>query len=210
MPFFSRKKLPTQQPGPICTWSAHALQPGSSPSPFPRDSHTLTTTATAAGKLFLFGGYVYGSTSNDLYVFSTRDFTATLLQTSGDVPTPRQAHGAALIDTTLLIHGGSNTDSSDQNALNYDSLCLLNIGMLDFLMSNPTPADDTLYAPESREWTRIVTNGLAPSSRVYHTTAVIGSKLFVFGGQIGGDCYNDIWTLDLNRRTFIYCCSELF
>ncbi|KAI0277397.1 hypothetical protein BGY98DRAFT_979994, partial [Russula aff. rugulosa BPL654] len=45
----------------VCTWSAHAPQSGPSPSPFPRDSHTLTAIATAAGELFLFGGYRRGS-----------------------------------------------------------------------------------------------------------------------------------------------------
>jgi hypothetical protein len=125
MPFFSRKK---QQPGPVCTWSAHVPQSGASPSPFPRSGHTLTATATAAGDLFLFGGYVHGGASSDLYVFSTRDFSTTLLQTSGEVPTPRFAHGAALIGTsTLLICGGHG----DQNAINHDSVYLLNPGTSD-------------------------------------------------------------------------------
>jgi Galactose oxidase, central domain len=91
---------------PVCTWSAHAARPGSSPSPFPRQGHTLTATATAAGELFLFGGWVGDSKSTDSYLFSIRDFSATLLQTSGEVPTPRDRHGAALIGTTLLICGG--------------------------------------------------------------------------------------------------------
>ena len=150
----SRKKLPTQQPGPVlgpvCTWSAHGPQPGSSRSPFPRDSHTLTATANAAGELFLFGGHAYGSTSSDLYVISTRDFTATLLQTKGEVPTPRCAHGAALIGTTLLIYGGTNTNSFDLNGLNSDSLCLLNLGTSGSLMSIPTPADLS-FALQCRE-----------------------------------------------------------
>ena len=145
MPFFSRKKLPTQQPGPVlgpvCTWSAHAPQPGLSPLPFPRHEHTLTATATATGEFFLFGGLVNRHASRDLYVFSTRDFTATLLQTNGEVPTPRWAHGAALIGTTILIYGGSNTNSFHMSALNSDSLCLLNLGTSDSLMSSPTPAD---------------------------------------------------------------------
>ena len=132
MPFFFRKKLPTQQPGPVCTWSAHAPQLGPSPLPFPRLDHTLTASATAAGELFLFGGHAFSGISSDLYVFSTRDFTATLLQTSGEVPTPRRPHGAALIGSTLLIYGGTKTGSSDQNAQNSDSLCLLNLGTSDF------------------------------------------------------------------------------
>ena len=154
MPFFSRKKPPTQPPGPVCTWSAHAPQSGSSQSPFPRHGHSLTATATAAGELFLFGGYVSAAlsgTSSDLYVISTRDFTATLLQTTGEVPTPRCVHGAALIGTTLLIYGGSNPNSFDKNDLSSDSLCLLNLGTSDVLMSSPTPADLSfaLQNPES-------------------------------------------------------------
>src|SRR5712691_9774936 len=151
--FSSRKKLPfnpppadrpalqsTQQPRPACTWSAHAPQSGSSPLPFPRKGHTLTATATAAGEFFLFGGWVHGSASSDLYLFSSQDFSTTLLQTSGEAPTPRAAHSAALIGTTLLICGGL-TNFGDQIVLNHDSLYLLNLGTSGLLMSSPTPAD---------------------------------------------------------------------
>jgi len=146
----SRKKLPsshpaneltaqsTQQPRIVCTWSARVPQSGSSPVPFPRHSHTLTATATAAGELFLFGGSVHGRSSSDLHLFSTRDFSTTLLQTSGEVPSPRYSHGSALIGTTLLICGG--TTSGHDNVLNYDSLYLLNLGTSHLLMSCPTPA----------------------------------------------------------------------
>jgi hypothetical protein len=139
MPFFSRKKLPLNPTTPtFCTvtWSAHVPQSGPSPFPFPRDGHTLTATATAASVLFLFGGLVNGFASNDLYVFSTRDFSTTLLQTSGEAPSPRYAHGAALVDTTLLICGGQ-PNFGDQNVLNHDSLCLLDLGTSDLFMSSP-------------------------------------------------------------------------
>jgi hypothetical protein len=133
MSFSSRKKLPfnsppddglasqsAEQPQPVCTCSAHAPQCGQSPSPFPRECHTLTATATATGEVFLFGGFTGHSyhTSSDVYVFSTRDFSATLVQTSGEAPTPRAGHVAALIGTTLLICGG-NTDFS-LRVLNHD------------------------------------------------------------------------------------------
>jgi hypothetical protein len=122
----------TQQPQPVCTWSAHAPQ-SASPLLFPRSGHTLTATATAAGELFLFGGWVHGRAMNDLYVFSTRDFSTTLLQTSGEVPAPRARHGAALIGTTLLVFGGK-TKSGDKHLLNHDSLYLLNLGTSDLLL----------------------------------------------------------------------------
>ncbi|KAN0125678.1 galactose oxidase [Russula decolorans] len=195
MPLFSRKKLSfhglasqsTKQPPPVCTWSAHTPQSGPSPLQFPRSSHTLT--ATADGELFLFGGYVHGHESTlpsrDLYAFSTRDFSATLLQTSGKVPTRRVSHGAALIGTTLLICGGK-TNFLNQNALSQrqnDSLYRLNL--------------------ESREWTRVVVNGPGPGGRYFHTVTMIRSKLFVFGGVMGGKSLNDVWALNsLNSQPF--------
>jgi hypothetical protein len=151
MPLFSRKKYrdppsanrlapqstQLEQPQPVCTWSAHAPQCGQSPSPFPRHSHTLTKTGTATGEVFVFGGFighVDWCTSNDLYVFSTRDFSTTLLETSGEAPTPRARHGAALIGTTLLICGGTS-DLDRQSVLNHDSLYLLDLGTSDLLIS---------------------------------------------------------------------------
>jgi len=127
----------TQQPQPVCTWSTHTPQSGQSPSPFPRNYHTLTATTTAGGELLLFGGSVHTIASNDLYVISTRDFSTTLLQTSGEVPAPRFAHVAALTSTSLLIcRGGDNYgDVRD------DSLYLLNLGTSDSLMSSLTPVD---------------------------------------------------------------------
>jgi hypothetical protein len=175
MSFSSRKNRPfnttpanrlasqsTQQPRPVCTWS-HALQSGPPPLPFPRNRHTLTATATAAGDLFLFGGYVRGHATSDLFLFSTRDFSTTLLQTSGEVPTPRAAHGAALIGTTLLICGGTNF--GDQNVQSHDSLYLLNLGTSDLLMTSPTPADHS-FALQYRE------SGPALSSMVLGPMAV--------------------------------------
>src|SRR6266403_5064002 len=121
---------------PVYPWSAHAPRLGKSPSPFPRNSHTLSTTATAVGELFLFGGEDDdGSLYNDLYVFSTRDFSITLLPTSGETPSPRGAHGAALTSTLLLVWGGWTGNGFD------GSLYLLNLGMSHLLMSTPAPAD---------------------------------------------------------------------
>lgn len=135
-----------QQPQPVCKWSAHAPQSGSSTSPFPRYYHALSATATAAGELFLFGGYINTISSDDLYVISTRDFSTTLLRASGEVPSPRGAHDAALTSTDLLIWGGKR-GYSNADVLNRpldDSLRLLNLGTSSILMSRPTPADQSV------------------------------------------------------------------
>ncbi len=223
MPFFSRKKKDSPSNSapvtglashsqPVYPWSAHALTLGNSPSPFPRHDHALSTTATAAGELFLFGGYAHGSNRNDLYVFSTRDFSTTLLQTSGETPGPRVGHGVALTSTHLLVWGGY-TKPGGKN-IQYksfdDSLHLLNLGMSKLLMSRSAPADQSFLLPVSREWTRVVDNGPGPWGRNYHTVTLIGSKLFVFGGKIFGMRLNDIWGIDLNLCTFAPLFHEPF
>jgi hypothetical protein len=124
----SRPLQQYEQPRPVCTWTAHAP---SSPSPFPRHFHALSATATAAGELFLFGGYADGFPSNDLYVFSTRNFSSTLWHTSGHVPSPRVGHSAVLTGTFLLIWGGCTEFSDPSNRRHDDSIHLLNLGTLD-------------------------------------------------------------------------------
>jgi hypothetical protein len=142
-PTNSQSQLPQekQQSQPVGPWSAHAPPSGQSLS---RNAHALSASATATGELFLFGGYVHspGSPSNDLYVISTRDFSITLLQTSGDVPSPRYGHRAVLSSTILLIWGGIM-----QNEAFDDSLYFLNLGTSNLLMSSPAPADQNFFPP---------------------------------------------------------------
>jgi hypothetical protein len=150
LPSPSESHLPSQQRQQshdmIYPWSVHHLNllppnllsqnaspSGPSPSPFPRYGPALPATATAAGELYLFGGLAQGSESNDLYVFSTGDLSATLLQTSGDVPSPRVGHAGALVNDVLLIWGGDTNVGRQEvpNEPQDDSLYLLNLGTLD-------------------------------------------------------------------------------
>ena len=147
------QSLQKQHSQPVYPWPAHALPSGLSSSPFPRSHYALSTTATAAGELFLFGGYLRSShsASNDLYVFSTRDLSTTLLRTSGEVPSPRMGHAAVLTSTFLLIWGGKATLQDVPNQREDDSFYLLNLGMSDLLISRPTPADRNFFAFQYRE-----------------------------------------------------------
>jgi hypothetical protein len=189
-----------QQSGPICRWSARGLNllspsffgTNTAPSPLRRSGHAIPATTTAAGELFLFGGIVPNSRDtarNDLYVFSTRDLSVTLLKTNGEVPTPHFGHAGALIGDDLLIWGGA-TNTSEQGELRRkgphdNSLYLLNLGTLDLLMSRLWLIR-AFCTPASRNWTRVVVNDPCPEGLYYHAMTIVGSKLFVFGGRIHG------------------------
>jgi hypothetical protein len=123
------------------TFRRRGVLPFTSPSPFPRYSYILST--TAAGELLFFGGYAHRSLHTDLYVFSTRDLSAALLQTSGEVPGPRFRPAAVLMNSVLLIWGGVTKfdDQGEPKGPYDDSLYLLSLGTLDLLILRPTLAD---------------------------------------------------------------------
>jgi hypothetical protein len=113
-------------------------------SPFPRHGHTLCT--TAAGELLFFGGYAsqcYHPLRNDLYVFSTRDCSVTLLKTSGEAPSPRTMSTGVLAGDVLLIWGGvTKLDDEGKPKGPYDdSLYLLSLGTFVLLTSRSTLPD---------------------------------------------------------------------
>ncbi|KAF8632976.1 hypothetical protein AX15_001573 [Amanita polypyramis BW_CC] len=183
-----------QRPAPAYPWSVKRLslvpptilpKPGvshpisPSPSPFPRYGHSLPAIATANGDLYIFGGLVRDTAHNDLYLFSTRDNSATLLQTAGEIPSPRVGHASALVSSVLIVWGGDTKADTKARA---------------------TEEDDGLYLLNlvSKEWTRVTVHGRTPAGRYGHAVAMAGSKFFVFGGQADGTFFDDLWVFDLN------------
>ncbi|KAG7450113.1 uncharacterized protein BT62DRAFT_961698 [Guyanagaster necrorhizus] len=191
-----QQPAPQQQPPrPSFPWSAKRLalappivfnKPGIapptslSPSPFPRYGHSLPTTSTSSGDLYLFGGLVRETPKNDLYFFNTRDYVASLVQTEGDLPSPRVGHASAIISNVLIVWGGDT--KTDVRARYSDR------------------QDDGLYLFNlvSRKWTLLTMQGPVPVGRYGHAVTMAGTRFIVFGGQVDGEFLNDIWSFDLS------------
>ncbi|KAF9566138.1 galactose oxidase [Agrocybe pediades] len=107
---------------------------------------------------------------------TTVDDTASFVQTSGDVPSPRLGHTVALLRNVVILWGGDTNRNTSPNHDN--SLYLLNL--------------------LTREWTLLKVSSPTPRGRYGHTLTLIGSKLYVFGGQVNQEFFNDIWLFDLN------------
>lgn len=50
----------------------------------------------------------------------------------------------------------------------------------------------------TRQWSRANPLGPRPAGRYGHTINILGSKLYIFGGQVDGFFFNDLVAFDLN------------
>jgi hypothetical protein len=85
-----------------------------SPSPCPRNCHATPATVTPSGDIYISAGQT-GLSLDDIYVYSTRENTASLIQCFGDIPSPRTCHSCALIGNVLILYGDHWV--GDDNAL---------------------------------------------------------------------------------------------
>lgn len=51
----------------------------------------------------------------------------------------------------------------------------------------------------TRHWSRALPAGPRPSGRYGHSLNILGSKIFIFGGQVEGFFMNDLSAFDLNQ-----------
>jgi hypothetical protein len=90
-------------------------------------------------------------------------------------PSPRVGHAALLVGNAFIVFGGdTKIDESDT-------------------------LDDTLYLldTESRQWSKVIPSGPRLSGRYAHTLNILGSKIYIFGGQAGNYFFNDLIAFDL-------------
>ncbi|KAL5565900.1 hypothetical protein UlMin_029064 [Ulmus minor] len=139
--------------------------------PSPRESHTATL--VSGEKLVIFGGSGEGEGNylNDLHVLDLKTMRWASPEVKGDVPVPRDSHGAVAIGSKLFVYGGDCGDRYNGD-----------VDMLDM---------DTLT------WSRLSVQGSSPGVRAGHASVNIGTKVYVIGGVGDKHYYSDVWILDV-------------
>ncbi|KHN96728.1 conjugation with cellular fusion- protein [Metarhizium album ARSEF 1941] len=149
-------------------------------------------TCTAVGKkLVVFGGGDGPAYYNDVYVLDTVNFRWTKPTITGDrVPSKRRAHTACLYKNGIYVFGGGD----GVRALN-------DIWRLD--VSDPTKMSWRLISgPEKTPSSSSTAKHHRPKARGYHTANIVGSKLIIFGGSDGGECFDDVWVYDVETHVW--------
>lgn len=149
------------------------------PPPFPRYGAAVNSMASKEGEIYLMGGLINSSTvKGDLWMVEAgANMACYPLGTTAEGPGPRVGHASLLVGNAFIVYGG-DTKMEDSDVL-----------------------DETLYLlnTSTRQWSRAVPAGPRPAGRYGHSLNILGSKIYVFGGQVEGYFMNDLVAFDLNQ-----------
>ncbi|KAI9803989.1 MAG: hypothetical protein M1833_000270 [Piccolia ochrophora] len=137
-------------------------------------------TATAVGKkIVFFGGGDGPNYYNDVYVLDTLNCRFTKPTISGTAPSRRRAHTACLYKAGIYVFGGGDGVKALNDVWRLDVSELANSKVSWRLVSAPSKS------------------AARPTARGYHTANMVGSKLIIFGGSDGLECFRDVWVFDV-------------
>ncbi|RKP06211.1 hypothetical protein THASP1DRAFT_18758 [Thamnocephalis sphaerospora] len=212
-------------PVPALYWSKAGTF-GKSP-PKALRAHTVTVVGE---RLFVFGGCDARVCFNDLYLFDADTMYWSHPETRGDPPRPCRAHSATLVGRKLFVFGGGDGPNyfNDLHILDTDTLvwehakqhgdvpgprrahttCYFDGHMYLFGGGDGVRALNDVYRLDTRDtgnlqWKQLEPAGEPPIARGYHTATLVGSKLVVFGGSDGHECFSDAHLLDLVTCTWV-------
>ncbi|KAI2466774.1 hypothetical protein F4781DRAFT_339400 [Annulohypoxylon bovei var. microspora] len=180
--------LPFRNPAPpqqnvnasLYPWSQRRLiLNANTPSPFPRYGAAVNSVSSKEGDIYIMGGLINSSTvKGDLWMIEAGgNMSCYPLVTAAEGPGPRVGHASLLVGNAFIVYGG-DTKIDETDVL-----------------------DETLYLlnTSTRQWSRALPAGPRPSGRYGHSLNIIGSKIYIFGGQVEGYFMNDLAAFDLNQ-----------
>ncbi|TAQ83918.1 hypothetical protein B7494_g7761 [Chlorociboria aeruginascens] len=152
-------------------------------------------TCTAVGKkLIIFGGGDGPAYYNDVYVLDITNFRWSKARVGGDkVPSKRRAHTACLYKNGIYVFGGGDGVRALNDVWRLDVADTSKMSWK--LISAPTTSTPSSSSSSIDDPTK-------PKARGYHTANMVGSKLIIFGGSDGGECFRDVWIFDVETLAF--------
>ncbi|PFH56792.1 hypothetical protein XA68_15975 [Ophiocordyceps unilateralis] len=171
---------PTNPNASLYPWSQRRLTYSSShSSPFPRYGAAVNALSSKEGDIYMMGGLINSSTvKGDLWLIEAGGSMACYpLATTAEGPCPRVGHASLLVGNAFIVYGG-DTKIKDSDVL-----------------------DETLYLlnTSTRNWSLALPAGPRPAGRYGHSLNILGSKIYIFGGQVEGSFMNDLSAFDLNQ-----------
>ncbi|CAE6444212.1 unnamed protein product [Rhizoctonia solani] len=165
--------------------------------PLPRWFHSSSIVSGSRGDIFIFGGVGDNGYRNDTWAIRLSgdpelqhapdgnlvpiEVTTSLVEATGEAPSPRFRHASALVGGLLIVWGGITSIDGGRRDINDTCIYLLNL--------------------TTHDWTKLDIQP-APSARAGHAACVCGNKFIVFGGEdSSGRFLNDLWGLDLYSGT---------
>lgn len=121
------------------------------------------------------------------------------IQKTNDIVSPRCGHASELIGNAFLVYGG-DTRVNATDALD-DNLYSFNICVYTYLYASAMIFYYLLWLA-SLKWTRAETSGPRPGGRYGHSLSIIGTKVYVFGGQRDEHFFNDLYSFDLSNGEY--------
>lgn len=160
-------------------------------SPFPRYRHAASNIALEKNEIFLMGGLKEGSVFGDTWrinpVLNEEEeiegyFSENVVISNNNNPPARVGHSSVLIGNAFIIYGGDTVDT-DFNGFPDNNFYLFNI-------------NNNKYTIPSHILNK-------PNGRYGHTIGVVSlnnqsSRLYLFGGQLENDVFNDLYFFELN------------
>lgn len=145
-------------------------------------------TCTAVGKkLVIFGGGDGPAYYNDVYVLDTINFRWSKPKIGGDrYPSKRRAHTACLWRNGIYVFGGGDGSQALNDIWRLD---VMDINKMSWKLISPSSSGSALDKSK-------------PKARGYHTANMVGSKLIIYGGSDGGECFQDVWVFDAETLIF--------
>ncbi|KAI1654095.1 hypothetical protein F4813DRAFT_234844 [Daldinia decipiens] len=161
-------------------WSQRRLTfTASIPSPFPRYGAAVNSVSSKEGDIYIMGGLINSSTvKGDLWIIEAGgNMSCYPLAATSEGPGPRVGHASLLVGNAFIVYGGDT--KIDETDILDETLYLLNTS--------------------TRQWSRALPAGPRPSGRYGHSLNIVGSKIYIFGGQVEGYFMNDLAAFDLNQ-----------